>query len=176
MKILVFGNICSGKTTIVNKLNEKYGFEIVSIDNYRRTYSNGSVDGEKIARDYFFNSIEEGKMQIIECLGVGDVADKVFEIIEHFKDYIICLVLLVPKEVCIKRLTNRKWDVPFPQEASRIFSLIDKTNLKIINREIETKWEKLPNVKLVVRENITSIQFETTLIFMDKTLRDYQTN
>ena len=105
MKILVFGNIGSGKTTVANRLKDKYPFEIISIDDYRRKFSDCSKEGEIIARDSFYRDAgKEKENQIIKCLGVGDVADRLYELLFDIKEPIICLILVVSKTLFPHRL------------------------------------------------------------------------
>ncbi|MFP5041624.1 hypothetical protein [Parasediminibacterium sp. JCM 36343] len=173
MKILVFGNIASGKTTVVRRLKEEYSFQDVSIDNYRRKYGDGSSKGEALARIEFYHTAgKKGDNLIIECLGVGEVADKLCELLYESKERIICLILLVKKEVCLSRLSRRKWDVPFPHLPEKIYSLIENTQLKIEAAEIESKWNKIENITFVSKINNNRYDLEMIISEMKYIIKE----
>lgn len=160
MKVLVFGNVGSGKTTVLNKLKEVFPFEVIAIDDFRRKFSDGSKLGELDARDNFFAAIKPNQNQFIECIGVGKVADRLHNLLESNFELVICLTLLASKEICQERLSNRIWDIPFPDPLEKVSSLLERTDVKISNKEINEKWSSRQNTILLERENIkpTDIQ------------------
>lgn len=164
MKILVFGNIGSGKSTVINELKEQFPFEVIAIDEFRRKFGDGSKANELEARSNFFSAIKQNKNQFIECIGVGQVADELFQLLRRFKEPIICLTLTTPKEVCEQRLGERIWDIPFPEPIEKVFSLLERAEIKISNKEIAKQWSERQNTFLLERENIkpTDIQLITS--------------
>jgi adenylate kinase family enzyme len=154
MKIIVFGNVGSGKTTILQKLKETVPFDVIAIDDFRREFGDGSKGGEAAARKEFFDRIEENRNQFIECIGVGEVADELFVKLNQSGEPVICIILNVPKEVCQSRLSNRIWDIPFPKRIEAAFSLVERTETKIQSNEIFDKWNKRKNTILLSKENI----------------------
>lgn len=160
MKILVFGNIGSGKSTVINGLKEQFPFEVIAIDDFRRKFGDGSKANELEARSNFFSAIEQNKNQFIECIGVGQVADELFQLLQRFKEPIICLTLTTPKEICEQRLGERIWDIPFPEPIEKVSSLLERAEIKISNKEIVKQWSERQNAFLLERENIkpTDIQ------------------
>lgn len=154
MKILVFGNISSGKTTLLNRLKEIVPFEVIAIDDYRRKYGNGSKEAEVIARENFLDAIEPNKNQFVECIGVGKVADTLYELLSHSDETIICLTLITPKEICKSRLENRIWDIPFPEPTEKVFALLEKTEIAIQSGIINEKWSKRKNTIIISKQNL----------------------
>lgn len=173
MKILVFGNVGSGKTTVVNKLKDEYTFEVISIDDYRRTFGDGSEEREVIARNKFYNAIIEKKNQIIECIGIGEVADNLYELIHEFNEPIICLILQTSKEICLSRLLIRNWDVPFPHPKKKVYSLIERVHSQIEVFEMQLKWEKVMNIILVSRSNSNKSDFDILLLEMKSIIKQF---
>lgn len=157
MKILVFGNVGSGKTTIINELRAVIPWKVVSIDDYRRKYGDGSKEKELIARQYFFDAIIENENLFIECIGIGKVAEKLFALINKYREEFLCLKLTAPKEVCKARLNHRKWNIPFPQPLERVNSLIERTDNRIKKGDIEHLWGKRANITILSRPNLNQI-------------------
>ena len=71
MKILIIGNIGSGKTTLGKKIQEITGFKFVQIDELREKFLNNSVSGEYLSLHKFLKEIEENENLILEFTGVG---------------------------------------------------------------------------------------------------------
>lgn len=154
MKILVFGNVGSGKTTVLRKLHEKFPFDVIAIDDFRRKFGDGSKELEAIAKEKFLEQITENKNQFIECIGVGRLADELYELLYATQDVVICLTLHTPKNICETRLSNRIWDIPFPNPIENVPSLIERTEVRIEANDISTKWSKRRNTHLFSRVNI----------------------
>lgn len=152
MKILVFGNIGAGKTSLINRLNEFYHWEILAIDNFRRRYGDGSKEKEKIAQQQFFRSIKPNHDQFIECIGVGKVSEKLSKYLKRFKELFICIKIITPKEICKNRLLSRNWDIPFPKPLKEVDPLIDKTEERFRNGLAEELWGKRNNTVIITKE------------------------
>lgn len=153
MKVLVFGNVGTGKTTLINSLCKILPYSKVSIDDFRRRFGDGSEEAELIVREKFFEEILRNEDQFIECTGTGEVADRLFSLLKASDEQIICITLITPKDVCKKRLTNRKWNIPFPKPLEEVFSFIDRVELKISGGEIIKQWAKRPNTLLISYKN-----------------------
>jgi adenylate kinase family enzyme len=60
MKVLLFGNIATGKTTIaITIVNDNPFLEYLSIDDFRRKFSNGTIITEFAAVERFTSSIKK---------------------------------------------------------------------------------------------------------------------
>lgn len=137
MKVLVFGNVGSGKTTLINSLSKILPYSKISIDDFRRKFGDGSEEAELTARQKFFEAILRNDNQFIECTGTGEVADRVFSLLKTSDEQVICITLTTPKEICVKRLTNRTWNIPFPKPLKEVFAFMDRTEMKITGGDIK---------------------------------------
>ena len=83
LKVMIFGNIASGKTTLAKDILRSIpNLEYISIDDFRRTYGDGSIEKECIAKNQFLISLKNDKPQLIEAMGFGDTGDSIFEIMK----------------------------------------------------------------------------------------------
>jgi energy-coupling factor transporter ATP-binding protein EcfA2 len=178
MKVLLFGNVGSGKTTLIKKLKEIFSFEAITIDDYRRKYGDGTKEGEVLAKEFFLQSVTPHKNQFIECIGVGQLADDLYELLSHTNEMIICLTVIAPKEVCKSRLESRVWDIPFPEPVEKVSILLEKTELRIKDGLIEQKWERLKNIAFIQKNNIspchTDMIVEEVSLLIKEAMEDYE--
>ncbi len=148
MKIIISGNIGSGKTTILKRVNQHFQYDEIIIDDFRVKYGDESLDGEFLARDNFYLAIKSDKNQFIECTGVGSVAEKLFEHLKNFNEPIILLILSVTKEACLKRIEKRDWKIPFPFKKEPLYEKLSRIEKSL---DIETITKELSYLeKLIV--------------------------
>lgn len=148
MKILIFGNIASGKTTLALELNRCLPqFQYLAIDNFRRDYGDGSMEKDKQAREMFFHSIEENKNQIIEAMGLGDVGAFLAETLGPLPEPKFIILLKTPLDVCMKRMEQRIWDVPYPAPEEKALSLAEITDELISDNMLDYFWENATNTQ-----------------------------
>lgn len=126
MKVVVFGNSGAGKTTVIAHIRKQLDIEVLSIDNFRRSYGDGTETGEQLAREMFYRHISEGKDQLIECVGIGAVATTVCNKLSSFDELVLCLTILAPASLCKSRIVERALDVPFPLSGDQLDKFIDK--------------------------------------------------
>lgn len=153
MKLLIFGNIASGKSMLVSKVNNILKWKVVAIDDFRREYGDGSKESELLARRKFFDTIYTKVNQIIECTGVGKVGEELFFKLRNSNEKIVLVLLKVSQDISKKRLIHRTWDIPFPSPLEKVNPLIDKNDVVINSRFIEKTWGAIPGIKILVREN-----------------------
>lgn len=158
MKVCVFGNIGSGKSKIINQLKGTTNWEVLAIDNFRRQYGLGTEKTELIAREHFINSINPTKNQLIECTGIGQVANQLYNQLIMLNEKVICLVLITKIEVCKSRIKNRIWDIPFPHPIENVPKLMERIDEEIGLGEVLLKWNAMKNSALIERNNDTEIE------------------
>ncbi len=163
MKILAFGNIGSGKTTLLNKLREVFPWKIIAIDDFRKKYGDSSKEKELVAQEHFFEAITTNENQFIECIGVGKVSEELFTFLSKTDEELICLKLIVPKEICRARLESRIWDIPFPQPLEKVNPLIERTEQRINGGGIESLWGKRTNTTIISKVNIQIQDIDKTV-------------
>lgn len=147
MKILVFGNIGSGKSTLSRVISEKLNeFELVEIDDFRKRYGDGTMEAEQVAKRNFYNAIVPEKNQIIEVMGAGDTGEALFETMQSMPEQKLVIILKTPLEECILRLKERQWVVPYPAPPEKAFSLAEETAPP--DPFWSDAWEMVPNERL----------------------------
>jgi shikimate kinase len=117
-KIIITGNIGSGKTTIGKELAKRMNVEFIELDEYRRKHNKKSDQaGEDRARELFFRRIESKQIQIIELTGSGKVYQELLQKLGSTEKYIIRLdcdekILL---ERMVKRVKSKYVFPPLPK-------------------------------------------------------------
>ena len=142
-KIFIIGGVCSGKTTICNILKNSFGFVYLAIDDYRLNFSDGSLQGEKLAYQKFIkdvNSIESEKPIVIESSGLSQYFDEL-ETVRRFIFHLEVSELEAKFRQVERELSGYK-KVPFPYIFNEITSFEDYmskfpyTEFTYINSEI----------------------------------------
>jgi adenylate kinase family enzyme len=117
MKILIFGNLASGKSYIAGKIKEMLPhLEYLSIDDFRRQFGDGTKEKEQMAKQMFFNGIQHNKPQLIEATGLGDTGVTIAEALQETDELKFIIILKTSLEVCLERLKTRTWDIPADME------------------------------------------------------------
>jgi adenylate kinase family enzyme len=163
MIIFIFGNIGSGKSTIAKRLLLKLRYSYYSIDDFRKDFSDGSVDGENLAKKEFLKAISKKEFVIIESLGVGNLNHRLYEIYKNNLSKKIVVLLDVPKEICFERLRLRNWDIPFPKSYGTFEQIWENTHHRLFVEQQYLKWEKLPNCIFHICRNTTHIEFNNII-------------
>ncbi|MBK9483459.1 MAG: hypothetical protein IPO02_16105 [Bacteroidetes bacterium] len=131
MKLLLFGNVGCGKSTISREIiSSGKQFQLLNIDDFRRKFGDGSMEKEKLAKERFVDEIDiDNSNQIIECSG-WRIQKKWSLKALKCKDRILVFVLLADSSICILRLLNRIWDIPYPDKnCKNVNKLIEKQAL-----------------------------------------------
>lgn len=116
MKIIIIGNIASGKSTISEFIKTKYKkTEIVAIDAIRKKFGDGTVAKEKECKNRLIEMVnQKKKMQVIEISGVGELGERLFYLLDKLKCQVLVIYLRVSIEEINKRIVGRDWDTPIP--------------------------------------------------------------
>ncbi len=157
MKILLFGDIASGKTTISKQIIQNYNnFELIAIDDFRRKYGDYTMLGEKTALDKFIKNIKPNKNQIIEASGVGKLSNKIYERIRNYNESVFLIILVVPIQLIYERIKERTWDIPFPGKQEKLNDIIESINLKINENYVINLWSTIPDITILKIKNLDS--------------------
>ncbi len=152
MKILVFGTICAGKSTIAKKITNQYpGFDFLGIDDFRLKYSDGTKEGEEKALKKFIEAVDPSlKNQVIEGSGFGQTGLDLFDRLLETRDKIFMLILKVPSEMSLERRKKRKkTKVPFPWEHIEIERMVERFNMLIEMGDLPMRWSVVRDLTIL---------------------------
>lgn len=170
MKILLFGSIAAGKTTIANKILKKYSeFELLGIDNFRKEFGDFTMQGEDRAKNEFLKAIKKVKNQIIEASGLGKLGYDIYDKLTEYNEPILIIVLHISENEIYKRIQNRTWDIPFPGKQSKLNDIILSINFGVKFGKIPLMWSELPQATILQIENSN---FKTQK-FIIQTIQNY---
>ena len=159
MKLLLFGNVGTGKSSLRRELQNVFNdYTPIVIDDYRRAFGDGSMQKEKLAKIKFIEAIDTNNTnQIIEASGLGDTGEMIFEKLSSTADTKIVVVLYSELDVCLERLKNRKWDIPYPNKVSSVAGLVERQQLLYQQGDLKQKWRNQTNtVYLGLKNNSES--------------------
>lgn len=173
MKILIIGNIGSGKTTLGKEIQEITGYEFVQIDKLREKYLRNSVSGEYLSLQKFLRSIEIAENLIIEFTGVGCHKYAVKRALELNKDKIL---IIRCKTRDISKINERVNQKKFSY--NNIFDIDKEDHIKYIEKElkkdISNKFWTLTNSKFKVffMDNLDELNYNISnlrkILIVDK--------
>ena len=125
LRVFVFGNINSGKSTLSHCLQQVLpDYQYLAIDEYRKRFGNGTVQGEESAISNFIDDCLQFSNSIIEFSGCGSAADRLEKVLPRCSA--IMLVCQRDTEDCINSISNEKFvEAPYPQEFQKLESLAD---------------------------------------------------
>jgi adenylate kinase family enzyme len=167
MKILVFGNIGSGKSTLSSVLSDKLNeFELVAIDDFRKRYGDGTTEAEQVAKRSFYGAIVPEKNQIIEVMGAGDTGEALFETMQSLPEQKLIIILKTPLEECLLRLKERQWVVPYPAPPEKAFSLAKETNPLIRSGAMHRKWSQMSACTVIDMDIVTEESLKDLLLII----------
>jgi|GEM_PF-3662231 len=140
-KILIFGNIGSGKTSLARSLSEAIGIPCGSIDACRISYSDGSPSGEASAWSHFLEKVESSESLILECVGGGPFFELLKMALDKSGAELTVLFVHTPAEECLKRVKIRGFHAPYPHFSQSIDEVIHSLSLSL-----RDGLSRLPNV------------------------------
>jgi len=154
LKILIIGNIGTGKSTIGKKIQEITGFELIQIDELREKFLNDSISGEYYSLFQFLKYAESSQNVILEFTGVGChkfAVRRALELNDDPKLVILCKTRIF--STIQERIKSKKFKYKNP------FDIKIENHIEYIEKElnediIKNFWRK---------ENFQFIE-----IFMDK--------
>ncbi|MHA2064605.1 MAG: AAA family ATPase [Candidatus Thorarchaeota archaeon] len=130
MRILLIGNIGTGKTTLGRSLSREMEIELHTIDDYRKRFSDGSYSGEYFAQANFLKTMESSQEGIYEFTGVGIHKHAVRYCLSGTDDAVAIVRVLVKDKSNRARIADKEWNVPYP------FKMDLEEHMNYIDREL----------------------------------------
>ncbi len=118
LKVLVLGNIGSGKSSLIAALAPRRSWRAASIDDCRRAHGDGSPVGELRAWAAFVATAGAPGPSFFECTGVGPQIPLLRLALRDSGDRVGVLWLRAPVDVCRSRLAQRSTSPPYPDFGS----------------------------------------------------------
>jgi hypothetical protein len=113
-KLLVTGNIGSGKSELARALGRELGWRVQGIDDARRRLGDGSPAGEARAWGAFLAEAEDCGPGVLECTGGGPFVHLLrLSLRRSALPWALILVRTAAPE-CVRRAGVRGMDVPYP--------------------------------------------------------------
>jgi len=159
MKILIIGNIGSGKTTLGKKIQEFSGFEFIQIDELRERFFEKKVSEEYYCLYEFIKAIEDIDNVILEFTGAGCHKYAIKRALELSNDKIIIICCKNRDFSTIsERLKNKELNENFPFHTD-IENHINYIKEELDEKTIESFWiiknSMLINVYMDIPEDMT---------------------
>ena len=157
MKILIIGNIGSGKTTIATRLKKKLSSLYISIDNLRKKYGDGSFEKEYLAWSQFLKYCEHTsematnsrqKTIILEFTGAGCHKHSVKQALIKSKETTLVILIKTTIDTCISRLSMKNFDIPYPWNYIPSPTLLYQLNNELNQDENSGFWQA-ENIKTI---------------------------
>ena len=142
-KILLTGNIGAGKTTLCQALAKATGWAAFGIDDARRIASDGTPRGEALGWAEFLDRAQARSDAILEYTGCGPNSHLVNESLRLSGCRVLKVALELQVTDCVRRITERTWDIPYPFR-----QLPDAALLQKIHHDLADEWRKRPHLHL----------------------------
>lgn len=113
-RVLLIGLAGAGKTTVGELLAAKLGLAIHRLDDFRRTFADGSVAGDYLARSAFLRACGEDTPSIYEFSAAGYHRVAVRQAFMETGDSLLTVWIDTPTRVRRERLSQRRSSVPLP--------------------------------------------------------------
>lgn len=169
MKILVCGNINSGKSYLIDKLVKLLpGYKVAKIDEYRKMFGVGTIETEIVARQKFVDYVVSTQCVIAELSGMGDLGLSLYSQLEGHSFILILVDTSVG--ICLQRLQNKAFnDIPYPPVEEKMSDTIVRIDKEIQDGQIHSLWQdKSLQIFRVSKEvELESIPFS----LMDNTIK-----
>lgn len=168
MKILIIGNIGSGKTTLGKKIQEITGYKFVQIDALREHYLKNTVSGEYLSLLKFLKLIERKESMIFEFTGVGChkyAVKRALQLTSHKILVIHCKNRVFDQ--IIERVNKKTFNY------RNIFDIDIKTHIYFIEKElkkdISKKFWKLANSKFreIFMDNFNDLNYNISTLMKE---------
>lgn len=175
MRLFVVGNISSGKSYFIDKIKPLLpNYHILKIDEYRKSYCDGSLEKEMQMWNEFPNEIIKHNNVIVELSGGGKVAENIIKLLKD--NSFIVIYVDTDSNTCIERSKDKDFkSTPYPEEFKE--SIEDTINRlgTDFEKQIRTKWAKALKILKVKSSddpvNLALMQYHE-LFKLDEVLRN----
>ncbi|NCA92231.1 hypothetical protein EOM82_03140 [bacterium] len=161
MRILVCGNISSGKSYLIDKFKTMLPmYDIAQIDAYRNQYGDGTIEKELIARTKFVEAVTRNDNIIVELSGMGPLARQLQEAIPP-KTFIV-LYVDTDAEICVRRSKDKDFSrIPYPVYEEEMTDTIRRISKELLNGELHQLWlsKALQIIKIDSSNELTDLPF-----------------
>ena len=145
--IIVIGNICSGKTVFIDRINNHFNFNVVSIDGLRVNYGDGSFSKEYFCWTKLLESIEKESGTIIEITGAGTHKYAIKQAITLTNKNWLVIYLQCPLPEIKKRIKSKNFDTPYPWNVLPE-KIVDKIQIEL-EEDFQNKFWELKNTSIL---------------------------
>jgi predicted nucleotidyltransferase len=141
VKVFVCGNINSGKSCCIGLLTKFYpDFSVIQIDEWRKKYGDGTLEGEQRARREFISAVTNTENAFVELSGMGPLGKDLSEKIES--KYFIVLYIKENVELCLDRLSSKQLsNTPYPKFNEAIEDTIKRIDKELLCGELQMLWK-----------------------------------
>lgn len=128
--IVIIGNICTGKSSLVNALRTRYKEAVpLVLDDFRRKYADGSKPGENEAFAQLVAASKAANLGIAEMTGAGKNYAYYLGELRKAHKRILIIKLEADTQLLMKRLEKRKTEaVPLPWSLDPFYSIATLSN------------------------------------------------
>lgn len=172
MRIFVVGNINAGKSHVAKKLQRIYpDYPVLSIDQYRKTYADGTVEKELSTRAVFARDIIQRKDAIIEFSGGSNITDLFTNQLRP--NSVIVLEINADVSDCLSRLKHKDFSkIPYPKYSESIEDTIIRLDGLFKSHMIESNFGKVifKHFKITSHYDLTDLplkQYENAIRVSD---------
>ena len=153
MKILIVGNVCSGKTTLAKKLSEYFDIPFFSIDSIVHDDLNNGIKRKSEEQIKIINNINRMNKEFIIEGVLRDNLDLLLNICDNI------IYLDYPKKVTLKRIKKRYLKQRFGIEKcnykvdKEMYKKFVKWNSEFDNNKLMKRLSKYSSKLLIIRSN-----------------------
>lgn len=138
-KLLVLGNIASGKSGLARSVSRETGWPAAGIDDARRRLGDGSAAGEARAWADFLAQAEERRPAVLECTGGGPFTHLLRLALRRSGLPWAVLLVRTPAGECLRRARLRGLDVPYPDFGVPLEEVVVRVEREL-GRRVGTAW------------------------------------
>lgn len=140
IKIIIIGNVCSGKTTLAKIIQKEFEWNFYSIDSLRNQYSDGTIAGDYCAYEKFLRHLQAEPPCILEFSGASIHKHTIRTAISLYKIPYILIYVKIPIDLIKERLQKREMVVPAPS-MNNIYESVEINQTELDNDISKKSWE-----------------------------------